>query len=216
VATTSTSDLIDRLAEDLAPVRPGAVARRLALGIAAGAVAAAALMAAWLGVRPDLAAAVATPAYWMKFAYALALAAAGVWAVARLSRPGGRATAAARLSVAIVAALAAVALWQLAQAPDTAVPRLLMGASAIVCPWFIIAIGSPVLAGTLWAMRGLAPTRPVLAGAAAGLAAGALGAWIYAFHCDESAAPFVVLWYSAGILGVGGLGALLGRSVLRW
>ncbi len=62
----------------------------------------------------------------------------------------------------------------------------------------------------------LAPTRPALAGAAAGLAAGALGAFIYAFHCDESAAAFVALWYTFGIVSVGAIGAVAGRVLLRW
>lgn len=216
MATTTTDELIDRLAGDLTPIRRGAVARRLAFGIAVGAAVAAALMLSWLGVRPDLAAAVGSAPYWMKFVYTLALAGAGVWAAARLSRPAGQASAAWRLGGFTIAAIAAVALWQLASAPAAALPRLVMGSSAALCPWFIVAIGMPVLAGTLWAMRGLAPTRPLLAGAAAGLAAGALGAWIYAFHCNESAAPFVTLWYTAGILGVGAIGATAGRFALRW
>ena len=50
----------------------------------------------------------------------------------------------------------------------------------------------------------------------AGLLAGAFGAWIYAFHCDESAAPFVIIWYTLGIAAIGALGGLLGRTLLRW
>jgi hypothetical protein len=65
-------------------------------------------------------------------------------------------------------------------------------------------------------MRSLAPTRLTLAGAVAGLLAGAAGTFIYAFHCNESAAPFVVIWYTLGIAAVGVLGALMGRSLLRW
>jgi hypothetical protein len=55
-----------------------------------------------------------------------------------------------------------------------------------------------------------------MTGAIAGLLAGATGAFIYAFHCDESAAPFVALWYTIGISLVGLLGAALGRILLRW
>jgi hypothetical protein len=65
-------------------------------------------------------------------------------------------------------------------------------------------------------MRGLAPTRLQLAGAAAGLAAGAAGAWVYAFYCTESAAAFVAVWYSLGIAAVTLAGAVAGRFVLRW
>jgi hypothetical protein len=65
-------------------------------------------------------------------------------------------------------------------------------------------------------MRQLAPTRPILAGGCAGLLAGAAGAWVYAFHCNESAAPFMAIWYTLGIAAAGLLGAATGRWVLRW
>ena len=65
-------------------------------------------------------------------------------------------------------------------------------------------------------MKGLAPTRLSLAGAAAGLLAGGVGAAIYALHCDEMGAPFLALWYVLGMLMPATLGALIGRHVLRW
>jgi hypothetical protein len=48
------------------------------------------------------------------------------------------------------------------------------------------------------------------------LLAGAVGAWIYAFHCNESAAPFVAIWYTLGMAAVGASGGLLGKWLLRW
>ncbi|MDE2299455.1 MAG: DUF1109 family protein, partial [Burkholderiales bacterium] len=74
----------------------------------------------------------------------------------------------------------------------------------------------PALAGTLWAVRGLAPTRPRAAGLAAGLLAGAVGALGYALSCPEVSITFVAVWYSLGIALVGGAGAALGPRVLRW
>jgi hypothetical protein len=68
----TSDDLIERLVADLTPVRRGAVTQRIAAGIGAGVAASGVLMWLWLGLRPDLGAAVATPAYWMKFAYTLA------------------------------------------------------------------------------------------------------------------------------------------------
>ncbi|HEX4710707.1 NrsF family protein, partial [Phenylobacterium sp.] len=62
-----TDELIRSLTGELAPVAPGAAARRIALGLALGALASAAIMLAWLGLRPDLALAVSTPMFWMKF-----------------------------------------------------------------------------------------------------------------------------------------------------
>jgi hypothetical protein len=55
-----------------------------------------------------------------------------------------------------------------------------------------------------------------LAGAAAGLVAGASAATVYGFHCPETAAPFILVWYSLGIALAAGLGALAGPWVLRW
>lgn len=86
----------------------------------------------------------------------------------------------------------------------------------MVCPWRIALLSLPVFVGTLWSLRALAPTRLVLSGAVAGFASGALGAWIYAFHCDESAAPFVLIFYTLGISAVGAAGAALATRILRW
>ncbi|WP_233244858.1 NrsF family protein, partial [Caulobacter sp. HMWF009] len=68
----------------------------------------------------------------------------------------------------------------------------------------------------LWLVRGLAPTRPVLAGFATGAFAGGVAATVYGLHCPESTFVFVGLWYSLGIMACAGLGAVLGRIVLRW
>ena len=91
-----------------------------------------------------------------------------------------------------------------------------MGRSANVCAFLIALISLPLFAGVFWALRQLAPIRLTRAGAAAGLLAGATGATIYAFHCTESAAPFVAIWYTAGIALTTLIGAALGRWVLRW
>ena len=69
---------------------------------------------------------------------------------------------------------------------------------------------------TLWAMKGLAPTRLSLAGGAAGLLAGTIGALVYALHCPEMEAPFIGVWYVAGMLIPTAAGASLGPIVLRW
>ena len=45
---------------------------------------------AWLGVRPDFMEATATAPFWIKFAYTLGTAAAMLWLVERLARPGAR------------------------------------------------------------------------------------------------------------------------------
>src|SRR5271165_7159195 len=74
------------------PVARNAVWLRLAGGIGVGAAVSLVAMWLWLGIRPDLASAAMTSPYWVKFFYTLVLAVSGIWAMERLSRPGGNAS----------------------------------------------------------------------------------------------------------------------------
>ena len=211
-----TAELIDRLSGDVIPVSRHRVAATLALGLGAGAAVSFVTMWIGLGIRPDFATAIGTSAYWMKFFYTLLLGLSALWAVERLVRPGTRSTLQMSLGLLPLAALAMLAAIELHGVSHSERMHLMMGASANVCPWRIVLLSLPVFAGSFWAVSRLAPTRLVVAGVAAGILAGAFGAWIYAFHCDESAAPFVAIWYTLGIAAVGALGGLLGRYILRW
>lgn len=212
----TTDELIANLTADLTPEPPGRVARRVALGLGLGAVGSTVLMLVWLGPRRDLAQAIGTPMFWMKFAYAavtgLLLAAVLIRLVKPAARPGRLAPIAA-IPFAVIAVMAAA---RLVQAPPSLQLALLMGHSAMICPWRIMAVGMPLLGGAVWAARGLAPTRLTLAGLAAGGCAGALGAAIYGFACDETSAPFLAIWYTLGMVLVAGLGAVSGGRLLRW
>jgi hypothetical protein len=94
--------------------------------------------------------------------------------------------------------------------------HLVMGQTWGACSRTIFILSLPVLIGVFLSLRQLAPTRLVAAGAVAGILAGALGTFVYAFHCFESAAPFIAIWYTLGMAAVGALGGLLGRWALRW
>ena len=211
-----TDELIESLSADLKPVGRGAAAARLALGFGLGAVGSAMLMIAWLGVRPDLAEAVRTPMFWAKLGYAALAGAALTLATSRLARPGARLGGLAVLVILPFALMGGMGAMRLAMAAREAWHGLLMGGTADVCAWRILVIALPLLVGAVWAVRGLAPTRPALAGVMAGGAAGALSALIYGFHCQETAAPFVALWYTLGMALVAALGAALGARLLRW
>ena len=211
-----TDDLIAMLSAGVEPVEANAVARRYTAALGWGAFGATLLMAILLGVRPDLHLAVRLPMFWVKVAYPLAIAAAGLLVVARLSRPGmplRRAPVAMAVPVVVISLLAMLALGGAAPGERS---ELLYGNTLRYCLETIPLLSLPVLAAVAWAMKGLAPTRLALAGGAAGLFAGAVGALVYSLHCPELAAPFIATWYTAGMLIPAAAGALLGPLVLRW
>lgn len=207
-----TDALIELLAQGAGPAPRAVAARRLVPAAGVGLLASSAV--ALVGMGPVGAAMLAAPAFWLKLGYAAALVATAGWLTARLSRPAARTGAAWRALAAVVLAMALVAAATLSVAPDAT--RALMGQTWAVCPRNVFLLSLPALAAALWAVHGLAPTRPCLAGFAAGLLAGAAGAFGYALACPEIAPAFVAVWYSAGIALAGAFGALLGPRVLRW
>jgi hypothetical protein len=68
----------------------------------------------------------------------------------------------------------------------------------------------------LLALRHGAPSRPGIAGALAGLSAGALGAALYALTCRDDSPLFVLAWYSIAIAIVTIGSAIAGSRLLRW
>jgi hypothetical protein len=200
----------------LAAVSAAAVLAAVSAAAALGALAAVALALAVLGPRHDLAAAVGSMGFWMKAGYALALAAAGALALERLGRPGERAPIGMALATLAALAVLALALRELASLPREAWMPNLKGHSWRVCSLRIAALSLPGFLATLWALRRMAPTRPRLAGAAAGLMAGGLGAAAYGLACNETAATFLASWYSLGMLAWVAVGALAGPRLLRW
>lgn len=209
-----TEDLIEALALDTAPAK--AVAPRLAGAAVLGGLMAFALVALWLGFRPDIAEAPSTRMFWMKAFYTALLAIGGYWAVDRVSRPAGSPRKGMILALSAFALLVAVSLWRFMGAPPEMRMPMLMGQSWRICPCNILVLGLPILAVVLLVMRGLAPTRLTLAGAAAGLFSGGLAATVYGLHCPEHTMAFVAVWYSLGVAAVTALGAALGHWVLRW
>ncbi len=211
-----TNDLIDSLSQNVSPVSPGAWRMRLATGIGGGALVSAIAMLMWLGVRPDLSQAMMTSGYWIKFAFTALLTLFAFWATGRLARPGAQTEFALAGVGAVFLVLLAIASMQLMKTPMGERMPLIMGHSAKVCPWRIAALSLPIFVGVFWSLKALAPTRLILTGFVAGLASGALGAWIYAFHCDESAAAFVFVFYTFGIALIAAAGAAIARPLLRW
>ncbi|MBL8329501.1 MAG: DUF1109 domain-containing protein [Rubrivivax sp.] len=209
-----TDELIDLLARNAGPAPSALAARRLAPAAGLGLLLASVGSLAVIGLIPMPM--FSGPVPWMKLAYGGALALAAGWLTARLSRPAAPTTAAGLLLLAVVAAMLLLALSLWLQQPALTRWAELLGHSWSRCPFIVLMLSLPALAGTLWAVRGLAPTRPRAAGFAAGLLAGSVGACGYALSCTEASPMFVALWYTLGIALTGFLGAALGPRVLRW
>jgi hypothetical protein len=210
-----TSELIDILARDVRPTPPGAVNRKLLTALAAGGLITFAIVALGLRCQPLLAA-VQQPWFWMKAGYTGLLTVAGAVIVRRLSVPGSRLGAAPFAAALVILVIFALGIGQILSAPPAGRVALWLGRTWKVCSPLILLLAVPIYACLIAAIRKLAPTRPALAGAAAGFVAGALGATLYGLHCPEQAAAFVATWYTLGIGAATALGALAGRRLLRW
>ncbi|HEX5460631.1 MAG TPA: DUF1109 domain-containing protein [Steroidobacteraceae bacterium] len=210
-----TTDLIELLARDVQATPPGIVNRRLLAALVAGGLVTLAIVALGLRCQPLLAAA-HQPWFWMKAAYSGLLALAGAVIVRRLSVPGTGVGAAPLAAGVVILAMLAIGTGQILSAAPAGRLALWLGHTWKVCSPLILLLAIPIYACLIAALRRLAPTRPVLTGAAAGLAAGALAATLYGLHCPEQAAAFVASWYTLGIAAATLLGAVAGARLLRW
>lgn len=211
-----TEELIRTLATGLGPVEPHDVSRRYASALAVGSFGALVVVVTWLGVNNDLVLLAEKPMFWVRLVFAASVAATAFVALARLARPGvplGRASLAMMAPMIAMWALAAVVL---ALAEPMMRSMLVLGSTWKTCPLNITLASLPVLVAVLWAIRGLAPTRPVMTGATAGRLAGGIGAVAYTLHCPELEAPFLGVWYVLGMAIPSVIGALLGPKLLRW
>jgi hypothetical protein len=81
-------------------------------------------------------------------------------------------------------------------------------ARGIVCAGSIFVLSLPVIAMLGVLMRSAAPTHPELSAIASGIAAGTVGALVFAFCCPFNDPLYVVVWYSVGCAAV--------AAVARW
>jgi len=210
-----TDDLIRALAVDQR--RPPAPLRQLILGALAIGLAGAIALFLWrVKMRPDFMVAMHDPLFIHKFLVTLGFAIPAAGLLLRLLRPGaprGIWQAALVIGPAILALGIAYELMMF----DPAVwASRLMGRNAMFCMRTIPLLSIPLLVALLIAMRWGAPTRPVLAGAAAGLTAGGMAATLYAAHCIDDSPLFVMAWYGVSILAVTVIGMIAGWRLLRW
>ena len=171
---------------------------------------------ATLELRPDIAAAAETARFLVKFAVTVTLAASAFGLVRALSRPAGNWREVMPYIAAAPALLAVAVLSELVVLPPEAWSESMIGKNAVNCLASIALIGIGPLAIFLMVLRHGAPTRPAIAGAAAGLLAGAIAATVYAAHCPDDSPLFVATWYTIAIAGLALVGAAGARRFARW
>ncbi|MDF0487834.1 DUF1109 domain-containing protein [Sphingomonas sp. H39-1-10] len=198
----SNEALILDLSSDLTPIQRRSMLREGALVFALGGVELALFLA--LGVmRPDMHHMAGSPyLMWRVGSLGLLAVAACVMAIRSFSP-----TARPRQGLMIACALAVMAIAAGAfVAPEGVNHRALMErinpAGGMLCATSIFVLSLPIVALLGALMRRAAPTQPRLSALASGIAAGACGAFVFAFCCPFNDPLYVVVWYSLGCAAV--------------
>ena len=180
-----------------------------------GAAIALGLHFAVLELRPHLFTLLGEPRLLFKLCLTFLLAALSCALVARIARPG--------VSIRRMTLLrrSCRPCWRPPTRGAPAVPaaewgQRLVGTNAIFCLKTIPFLAVAPLVAALLALRQGAPEHPALAGAVAGLFAGAISAHLYATHCPDDLPLFVAAWYTLAIGIVAAIGAAAGERLLRW
>lgn len=198
----SSESLIANLSSDLRPVRRRSLLREGALVLALGAAELALFLS--LGVmRPDMHHITGSPfLLWRVGSLGLLAVVACVLAIRSFSP-----TAQPRSGLLLACALAVAAIVGGAfVTPDGASERTLLEridpARGMICATSIFVLSLPIVALLGALMRKAAPTQPRLSALASGIAAGACGAFVFAFCCPFNDPLYVVVWYSIGCAAV--------------
>lgn len=209
-----TDDLIDLLAKD-APVRQN-LSQAVAVALAIGVPLSAAILVATLGIRPDLGDALQTARVLFKIALTLSLAMTASSLVFNVGKPGVVLRPYLTALLVPLTLLAVGIASELFVLPSSLWGENIAGQYANYCLVFIPLLSAAPFLLLFLALKGGAPENPGFAGAAAGLAAGGLGAAIYAWHCPDDSPLFVACWYVVAITFVTTCGYLAGRRWLTW
>lgn len=211
-----TRDLVTRLAADLKPVEPGAVSQQLYRALVVGFSGSTALLVALYGIRSDMPQLILTTMFWARLAFPLAVVFSATRLAERLGRPGAQ-LCPAGLAIALpVAAMLLATGGVLIATPPGYRLQLVLGTTWRTTVADVVLLSLPPLATALHAMKQLAPTRLMLAGAGAGLLAGAQALIVYSLYCAEMSIPFWGVWYVLSLVLTVGLGAVLAPVWLRW
>jgi hypothetical protein len=209
-----TGQLIDLLVKDL---KPGwSFNRVILLAMGMGTLISASGFLIGAGFRADIAEAMHSWRFLLKFVLTGTLAVSTTGMLSNLGRPNG---APERwgwgAAVAPMMLVCAIAI-ELATEPKAGwLPRLI-GHNSRTCLTVIPLLSVGPLLCFFGALRTAAPRAPSFAGAIAGVAASGIAATFYAANCTDDSPLFVATWYPLAIVMVSTIGCFGGKFLLRW
>ncbi len=204
---------ISDLVSDLQPVRPLNSMRGLMMPLL---VMAAVLLviAATLGLRPDLIAGRPAEMFLIRAGILLLLGVSCAHAVMSMASPSvGKQHNGWQMAAtgAFLFPLSAIIVALTGAIPPAA--QMLNGYECII----MSAVGAFATAIPMvyWLRKG-APTSPERAGWLVGIASGGLGAFAYNFHCPFNSIVYIGLWYGLAVGVCAALGRLIVPRFIRW
>jgi hypothetical protein len=207
--------MINRLVEDLTPVKPLKTRDGLILTLAIATILAA-LLAMLTGIRGDLLMGMPHPMFFLRGGALLLLGVTSSYAVIAMSQPAVGNSFKGWIWALLAALLFPVTAMVMAMiaTPDNMaifVPRY-----GVECLAISMLVGTGIAASqVLWLRRG-APVALERAGWLVGMSSGALGAAAYSLHCPFNSIFYVGLWYSLAVATCAIVGRLVVPHLIRW
>ncbi|CAO1649934.1 DUF1109 domain-containing protein [Parasphingorhabdus sp. NYA22] len=207
--------MIDRLVEELTPVKPLKNRDGLALTLAIAAILAAAV-AMLTGIRGDILMGMPHPMFFLRGGALLLLGVTSSYAVIAMSQPAVGNSFKGWIWALLAALLfpATAIVMAMIAAPDNVaifVPRY-----GVECLAISMLVGSGIAAAQVFWLRRGAPVALERAGWLVGMSSGALGAAAYSLHCPFNSIFYVGLWYSLAVALCAILGRLVIPRLIRW
>ena len=210
-----TDSLVDRLAQNLRPVRPRRIKREALLLLLFGAVEIAAFLAMGF-MRPDMPVAMEAPSFWWKLTSMglIAFLGAGV-ALLSTDRCGRH----ARDSAGSWSARRDLCQRLDHRREGDGVPdlvRRLDWTQGLQCVWKTVVLSIPPVIALGGLIRRGAPTDRSGTALAAGLSSAAWGAFVFVFACPSDDPLYIAVWYTVGCSIVTVLGRAILMRLSRW
>ena len=211
-----TDSLVDRLTQDLQPVRPRSIKREVLLLLLLAAVEIAAFLAMGF-MRPDMPVAIEAPSFWWKLTSMGLIAVLGA-GVAILSVDPARSPRRGLRWILVCIAMIFASGW-LIDAVGNGLAGLVLRldwTQGLQCVWKMVLLSIPPAVALGGLIRRGAPTDRSGTALAAGLSSAAWGAFIFVFACSSDDPLYIAVWYTVGCSIVTVLGRVVLMQLSRW